>query len=362
MVVSGIAAAANSGYAFYEWVDDVPAADRYSASLSLTMDQPRTATASFYSETGDTRVWAGSGLWENSQNWSPSGMAGPLDTAIIRSGTSIISRARTVDNLTISNTASLMFTNWTTVLTAGTVTVRSGGKMELPAAFTNAGMSNRIYVVCQTMTIETNGQLNATAKGYAGSPNRGVRGSGPGWGDSYTGGTGGGGSYGGQGGYSSATITAGGGIYGDTNAPLAPGSGGGTDWASLGGAGGGAIRLIANAAMILDGSIVANGQDLVGGGGSGGSIYITCGTFSGGTSALLSARGGNSSSVNGGGGGGGRMVVHYGGGRLGVYELYPKDYLGSNSVAKGIGSGGNGQPGTIKWFGSVTRGSILSVW
>jgi hypothetical protein len=114
--------------------------------------------------------------------------------------------------------------------------------------------------------------------------------------------------------------------------------------------------------MILDGSIVANGQDGLGGAGSGGAIYITCGTFSGGTNALLSARGGNSSSGIGGGGGGGRVVVNYGGGRLGAYELYPRDYHGSNSVAKGTGTGGDGQPGTIKWFGPSSRGSIFAVW
>ena len=362
LVVSGIAASANSGYTFAEWVDDVPVASRYNSSITLTLDQPRTATAIFYSQTGETRVWSGTGFWENSANWAPSGMAGPLDTAILRSGTTLMSRARTVDRLTISNTASLMFANWTTVLTGNTVMVRSGGRIDLASAFTNAGMSNRIHIVCQTMTIETNGQINATAKGYAGSLTRGGRGSGPGWGDSGGGGTGGGGSYGGQGGYSAVTITAGGGIYGDTNAPFAPGSGGGTDWNILGGAGGGAIRLIANDAMILDGSIVANGQDGLGGAGSGGAIYITCGTFSGGTNALLSARGGNSSSGNGGGGGGGRVVVNYGGGRLGAYELYPRDYLGSNSVTKGTGTGGDGQPGTIKWFGPSSRGSIFAVW
>jgi hypothetical protein len=363
IVVSGIAATANSGYTFYEWVDDVPAASRYNTSINLTMDQPRTATASFSSETGETRVWSGLGLWENSQNWTPFGMAGPLDTAILRSGTTLMSRARTVDALIISNSASLLFTNWTTVLTANTVTVRSGGRIDLPAAFGNAGMSNRIYVVCQTMTIETNGQLNATAKGYAGSPGRGIRGSGPGWGDSYTGGTGGGGSHGGQGGYNSAIITAGGGIYGDTNAPLAPGSGGGTDWATLGGAGGGAIRLIAHSALILNGSIVANGQDAGGGAGSGGSIYITCGAFSGGSNAVLSARGGNSGSGGGdAGGGGGRIVVHYGGGKLGGFELYPEDYFGGASVTNGTGFATNSLPGTIKWFTAPSKGTILSVW
>lgn len=364
--VTGIAAATNPGYRFYEWVDAVPAAARFDNPLTLTMDQPRTVTASFFSEAGETRVWSGTGAWESSTNWSPAGMAGPFDAALLRSGTCVLGQPRTVSTLAISNGATLVFTNWSTVLTGTTVTVQSGGRIDLPAAFGNAGPSNRIHVACETLTIETGAVVSAAAKGYAGSPSRGIRGSGPGWGDSSSGGAGGGGSHGGQGAYYTG-ITAGGGIYGDTNMPLAPGSGGGAGWSWAGGAGGGAIRIEASTALILNGTLTANGQDGTGGGGSGGSISIACGALSGGPAALLTARGGNSTSE--GAGGGGRVAVYYGGGRHPPTEgVYPVDFLGAVSVtngtdAKALTPPNAAAPGTIKWFYSKPPlpGTVLIV-
>lgn len=99
------------------------------------------------------------------------------------------------------------------------------------------------------------------------------------------------------------------------SAPVAPGSGGGDD--NPGGAGGGTVRIHASGAVTIHGDITANGFDatgLNGGGGSGGSIYITCETFHGDGNGLLSVRGGNSGSSThgrGGPGGGGRIAVVY---------------------------------------------------
>ncbi len=109
-----------------------------------------------------------------------------------------------------------------------------------------------------------------------------------------------------------------GGVYGETDAPVTPGSGGAgnnTDGALLGGSGGGAVRIAASGLVTINGTINANGLDTThtSGGGSGGSIYITCDTFAGNSKGLLTAKGGIGSTVGSraGDGGGGRIAVVY---------------------------------------------------
>ncbi|MBV5350129.1 hypothetical protein JZU71_02935, partial [bacterium] len=126
--------------------------------------------------------------------------------------------------------------------------------------------------------------------------------------------------------------------------PLSLGSGGGGTSAVAGGTGGGAIRLNVKDQLVVNGIISSNG--LVGGyrswghgaydyggGGSGGSIWISAGTFTG--TGSIQAVGGS----GGGGGGGGRIA------------LYTSDCLASSSnilfsVIGGAGSIGAGTAGT----------------
>jgi hypothetical protein len=273
-----------------------------------------------------------------------------------------------VDTLIVSNAASLVFQNWTTVLTGRVVTVRDGGTIGLPAAFGNAGPSNRIDIVCDALTVAAGGQVTANAGGFAGSASRGIKGAGPGWGDSLSGGSGGGGSHGGQGGYW-GSLSAGGGLYGTTNAPLSPGSGGGAGWSWRGGHGGGAIRIIARESLRLDGTMSADGESPRGGGGSGGSIFIRCKTIDAAITGILSAAGGTSGDE--GGGGGGRIAVWIDipeamaeavmGFPLtdsGITTHQPPGFLGTVSVAGGAGSAANGTDGTLRWFG-LNRGAMF---
>ncbi|RYE99254.1 MAG: hypothetical protein EOO41_01300 [Methanobacteriota archaeon] len=99
--------------------------------------------------------------------------------------------------------------------------------------------------------------------------------------------------------------------YGDFLAPVAPGSGGGAS--TTGGAGGAALRLITRT-LTLNGSINANGAQCVGaatptascgGGGSGGSVWIS-------TDTLLPSSGSVSASGGAGahGGSGGRIALY----------------------------------------------------
>jgi hypothetical protein len=81
--------------------------------------------------------------------------------------------------------------------------------------------------------------------------------------------------------------------------------------ASIGGEGGGALRLRAQGTLIVDGEISANGSDgrVDGsGGGAGGSLWISVDSIAG--SGLVAARGGAGEPFLAGGGGGGRIAIY----------------------------------------------------
>ncbi len=103
--------------------------------------------------------------------------------------------------------------------------------------------------------------------------------------------------------------------YGAALAPTAIGSGGNNS--VYGGAGGGAITLIATSNLTVNGSLTADGGNATaryGGGGSGGSLWIEAGGLTG--NGTISARGGNyfiytdKLSCSG---GGGRILIRYAG-------------------------------------------------
>ena len=194
-----------------------------------------------------------------------------------------------------------------------------------------------LTIVCSNAVIMEGGGINGDGKGFAG-------GSGTGAGHSISlpaGVSGGGGAYGGYGGPSSLGA-AGGAYYGSLQQPFDFGSGGGAGAGSapysLGGSGGGAIRLTVTGTLTLNGRITANGGNGFGqgsGGGSGGSVWLTLGSFSG--AGLVAANGGPGEPPFGGGGGGGRIAIYYSG---------PNAFSGILSTHGGTG-GNNGSAGTI---------------
>jgi hypothetical protein len=121
--------------------------------------------------------------------------------------------------------------------------------------------------------------------------------------------------HGGYGGNSANNIAIGGLTYDNATSPATAGSGGGgssplSAGGSLGGTGGGVIRLSVTGTLELDGIISAsggNGSGYAGGGGSGGAIWLTLGTLAGGGS--LTANGGSGVDSTGGGGAGGMIYV-----------------------------------------------------
>jgi hypothetical protein len=256
-----------------------------------------------------TRTWDGSSGtdWFTADNWTPAQVPTNGDDVVIDASaapaTNVIVSTQTaaLGSFSITN-AVLTFTNWTTTLNATNVTIGTGGLFTLPGAFTNTVMSNRIHVVCTTFSLQPGGSINVDGKGF-------VMNTGPGAGTFNTD-SGGGGSHGGVGGRGWRPAGGYPGVVNDfTNAPVAPGSGGGGDATRLSGAGGGAVRIeAAGGTVIVNGIISANGTN-GNAGGSGGAIYISCGTLSDSTNGVLRANGGHGSGP--GGGGGGRIAVQY---------------------------------------------------
>ncbi len=168
---------------------------------------------------------------------------------------------------------------------------------------------------------------------------------------------GGGGAHGGVGGKSANNDVGGSPVYGLTNAPVTAGSGGGGG--AYGYAGGGALWIAAGGTVRVDGTLTADGTgngtiNLYGGGGAGGSIFVTCMKFTG--AGVVSARGGPGGGSAGGGGGGGRIAIWRGS------DLWTGTPItNTTSVAGGTngGTGVAGSNGTVFW--GVIRGTVFEI-
>lgn len=149
------------------------------------------------------------------------------------------------------------------------------------------------------LTVTAGSLISAAGQGYAGGHGPGAGATASFEGTDYGGGAG----YGGSGGNGYAGAQ-GGVTYGSAVQPTDLGSGGGSN----GGQGGGAIRLVIDGTLLLDGGIACGGTQggERAGGGSGGSIYLTVGTLAG--TGTISADGGDAG--EGGGGGAGRIAVY----------------------------------------------------
>ena len=127
---------------------------------------------------------------------------------------------------------------------------------------------------------------------------------------------GGGGGHGAWGG--SSGCGAGGTAYGSIMEPSTWGSGGGrpANPTITAGSGGGAIRLIVGGALTLDGQLTARGEDGIsypGGGGAGGSVWVSAGSLAGAGSINAAGGAANASPPGAGGGGaGGRIAAYFG--------------------------------------------------
>jgi hypothetical protein len=177
---------------------------------------------------------------------------------------------------------------------AGDLTIDAGGL--LTHEENGAKKECQLNFTARNIILKPGATVSASAKGYSGGDKRQ-----PGQGKS-------GGKY-------DKKAAAGGRHNFDTvRMPKELGSGGAGSKSARGGAGGGAIRLIARNGFSISGAIDANGADGVlaggknqdGAGGAGGSVYLEAQQFSG-QGASISATGGSGQKTGGAGGGG---VIH----------------------------------------------------
>jgi len=214
-------------------------------------------------------------------------------------------------------------------ITSQNVLIQSGGEFILNNSATFPGMhiaeggklsadSWLKLEIRGDLTIDAGGSISVDGKGYGLNSGPGVGGFIPDPSAPYDGGGAGYGEFGGQ-----TMDVPGGSPYGSVAEPIELGSGGGGNvFQTKGGVGGGAIRLDVNGMLAVNGSISANGTDGFAfkalywgvdrsGGGSGGSIFITAGTFTGG--GTIESNGGNGGTGwadSAGGGSGGRIAVY----------------------------------------------------
>ena len=205
------------------------------------------------------------------------------------------------------------------VRVGGAMTIADGAKLK---PFCDAIWGAPVVFSASSVTIAEGGAIDAYAAGwgktyiggvtYSGSPNRAD------WktSNSYCGGT-----YAGVGGYSKSTaasqVT-----YGNPFAPYMPGSPGMYNHTYYGG---GAVRIHVSGSFRCDGAVSADGYapgTVSAGGGSGGSVWITCGRFESGAAASITAKGGSRESGDRGAGGGGRICIAKGLTQAQIAQLY----------------------------------------
>jgi len=212
----------------------------------------------------------------------------------------------------------------TNTVTASTAWLKSGGKIATLSTGAQA-----LSLSLDTMTVDSGGSVDATARGYASQATYDSSLTAPGTND--------GGSHMGVGGVVHTAGT----TFGSVEQPQESGGGG---WLT---AGGGNI-LINAGTFTLNGTVKARGANLVGsgdGGGGGGSVWIKANTVSG--TGSVDASGGNGYS----GGGGGAISVIY---TSGSAPAWPMTAYGGTRTG-----GQTGGAGTIYTFGpSSTYGDL----
>ncbi len=215
----------------------------------------------------------------------------------------------------------------------GSLTLGGSGAIIYPYSNPTNGGSVK-FEVGGNVTVATGARIDAEGRGWPvdHGPGRGIYGSG--------------GGYGGKGGNATWNVPGGGtapggGAYGCSNAPVLPGSGGGSHNTRFLGHGGGLIWIDAtNGTFTVNGTLTVNGIGDTSdrsGGGAGGGIFLVCKTLAG--SGTINANGGATPLHSGGGGGGGRVAVW----------LQISNHTATVTAAGGAGANQNGDPGSLVW-------------
>ncbi len=218
---------------------------------------------------------------------------------VVSSSTSWPAGTYSLTSLTVQGGAVLSIGGGSTVTVANGVSVTGSSSIVLQGANNTAQVNSTwqgvgVTLQAGSVQVDAGSSINADGQGYA--QNKGPGGS------AYSGG---GGSYGGIGGGNNADPSL---TYGSAAMPVDLGSG-------SYGAGGGAIRLNVGGTLTINGTISANGANVIpggGGAGSGGSVWVTAGTLTG--SGTFNANGGSNTAPTLSGspaGVSGRLAVYY---------------------------------------------------
>ena len=194
----------------------------------------------------------------------------------------------------------LVLTGWDKPFAADAVRVAANGTLTHAGPVTDDGITNRVYVVCDSFVVDAGGAVDVSEKGWSGGVfNSHKGGYGPGAGKDYAMG----GFHLGRGGRSRHAPASFVQTYDDPLQPSLPGSGvyRGVSFAQSSCAGGGVVRLVVAGDVTVNGVIRADGADAdrqtsdfnpQTSGAAGGSVWITAeGTLSG--SGSITADGGD---------------------------------------------------------------------
>jgi len=206
------------------------------------------------------------------------------------------------DAITLQNGARVVLTG--AVELSGTLRVTGNSVLTHPT-----GSEAGLQITAARVVVDAGSAIDVSGRGYLGGNRAGFGERGATVGNQPGATHGNGGSHGGWGGhYSGAGADSTNPTYGDLWHPDKLGSGGG-GWSGDGGNGGGYVRLVASEAVVVNGTLRADGGVSAGsasGDGSGGSVWITTSRLAG--TGFITANGGGNGSHTG--GGGGRVAVY----------------------------------------------------
>ena len=338
------------GFVFYGWRGDTSGLTVGANGVATYVaDGPRELSCCFRPEgtLGTIRTWtgaAGDGQWFTAGNWNPIGVPAVGDEVLIESGTvSLTNATAALLSCTLSGASARMLfaepvrcapKDLVTALNARYVTLENGASMSHVTNLQSHAefkamenptwlMDGRVCINCQSLDIDASSKIDVGGRGYYTPKGDLYPANGPGGANGIT--TGGlAPSYGG---WSAATDRFASSFekvshrpYGTPEAPVYPGSAGGygTDASKTRTSpGGGAVRISATGRVRIDGAVLANGGEegsaaSVGDGrksGTGGAIWISCGSIAG--SGRFEANSGTVDSVPANVGSGGRIAIVY---------------------------------------------------
>ena len=274
------------------------------------------------------------GDWDEGANWT-FGVPVADDYVVIPGGKSVTLRGESAALASIDVQGTLTFDGWNVVLNAADCRVSDGGVVTTVAGGETEDSLSRVQIVCGNLTVGAGGKIDVTKKGYAPGTDNLKNRPGNGLGSAsmrYNGAA--------HGGFGGTTYDS---VY--SYCPLPVGSAehpelcGASGWgyssvagssSGQGGAGGGAVKIVATGKVVVNGTIEANGGNTCKYGtsfagtsfrdtaGAGGSVWIACDTIAGEYGAITANGGGGcvcganpNENCTCAAGGGGRIALHF---------------------------------------------------